>query len=191
LEYKLEPGKDKSSKYKLVDYCNIITILSTNLILLRLSLPKYFKKINILKNSCKTYDALTNRINEKFNLNFHRKIIYYQVIKLREQENGKLGDDAKKIMEILKSDSENRNSFYKVQCVDNEFKGLSFMTKRMISVAKQFSDVFIIDTTHGTKNCFNLPLLDIAAINNLDKIFFIDTINYLGKTHHMLFLYFT
>jgi len=82
----------------------------------------------------------------------------------------------KKLMEILKSDSENRNSFYKVQCVDSEFKGLSFMTKRMISVAKQFSDVLIIDTTHGT-NRFNLPLLDIAAINNLGKNFYIDTIN--------------
>jgi len=46
----------------------------------------------------------------------------------------------------------------------------------MISVAKQFSDVLIIDTTHGT-NRFNLPLLDIAAINNLGKNFYIDTIN--------------
>jgi len=42
------------------------------------------------------------------------------------------------------------------------------MTNRMINLANLYFDVLIIDTTHKT-NRFNLPLLDIIAVNNLGK----------------------
>ena len=130
--------------------------------------PEISNKIKALKNVCKTNGALTQLINKEFKLNFHTKTIYYQILKLRGEENGKLSDDAFQLMEIIKKNVEDRNSFYDVQISDNEFKGVYFMTQRMISIAQYFYDVFIMDTTHST-NRFNLPSFDIVAINNLGK----------------------
>jgi len=159
---------EKTDKYKLTKHCNIHNHSLNKFHTAEAITPNILKKINLMKNSCKTYGELTKIINDEFGLNFHRKTIYYQVIKLREEENGKLSEDATKLIELLKQDSEKRNSFYDIMLKDQEFQGISFMTQRMISVVKHFSDVIIMDTTHGT-NRFNLPLLDIAAINNFGK----------------------
>ena len=42
------------------------------------------------------------------------------------------------------------------------------MNNRMKNQMEYFSDVIVIDTSHKT-NRFNLPFLDIIAINNLGK----------------------
>ena len=47
-------------------------------------------------------------------------------------------------------------------------QNLCFMTNRMVNLANLYNDVLFIDTTHKN-NRFNLPLLDIVAVNNLGK----------------------
>ena len=130
--------------------------------------PQILDKIKSVRNICSTNEVLTKLINQEFQKTFHTKTIYYQVLKLKQEENGKLNEDAFKLMEILNTDAEDRKSFYDVQTLNNEFKGISFMTQRMIRMANSFSDVLIVDTTHNT-NRFNLPLFDIALINNHGK----------------------
>jgi len=131
-------------------------------------LHKYLKKIDSLRSGCETYGHLTRLINQEFKKNFHRKTIYYQVKKLKEQALGKPSDDAKKLLEMLADDASERGSFYVIQHEDLEFRGCCFASKRMIANAIKFSDVIVVDTSHST-NRFNLPLLDIAIINNLGK----------------------
>jgi len=165
LKYKFQP---QEKTYKLEKYWDIhnheLNIFHSSEAITQ----EILDKIIFLKNSCKDYGELTKLINKQFKLNFHRKTIYYQIMKLKTKENGTLSEDSSKLIELLKEDSNRRNSHFDVQFENQIFKGFSFMTQRMISVVKHFYDVLIIDTTHGT-NRFNLPLLDIAAINNFGK----------------------
>ena len=89
-------------------------------------------------------------INKEYNKNFHYTTIYHQIQKMKDAEFGKKSED-----KVEKNDKMKLVSF-------------CFMSKRMIKFSRKFSDVIIIDATHKT-NRFNMPLLDIAVVNNFGR----------------------
>jgi hypothetical protein len=165
LEFKTNP---KCEDYKLVEYWN-----EHNHDLLEYDISaslteEMLNEIRSLKNSVKSVTELTKFINEKFNRNFHRQTIYHQVKKLQEEELGKISADAKTFIQMLDDDAKNRNCFYKPRYQETQLAGCCYMSSRMRELLYKFSDVIIIDASHGT-NRFNLPYLDIVCVNNFGQ----------------------
>ena len=126
-------------------------------------------RIKALKDSVKSFSKLKELINKEFSKDFSEKTIIYQVNKIKEEEYGKASQDTQKLVELLTKDSAERKYFFKTENFENgQLKNLCFMTSKMMTLANEFSDVIIIDTTHKT-NRFNLPLLDIIIVDNLGR----------------------
>jgi len=123
------------------------------------------ESIKSFRNSAKSISEFTKSINEKYQKNFHRLTIYNLMNKLKDEEFGKMNKDAETFIKMLEEDHKKRDGFYKVKLNEQVFEGCCYMSKRMIALLDYFSDVIIIDASHGT-NRFNLPFLDIVIINN-------------------------
>jgi len=88
---------------------------------------------------------------------------------LKNNNFGKINDDANTLAKMLRKDSEERQGFFDLATNStDQLSKLCYMSKRMKKVADAFSDVLIIDGSHQT-NRFNMHLLDRVAINNLGK----------------------
>ena len=123
------------------------------------------ESIKSFKGSSKSISSLTKSINKKFEKNFHRLTIPHFVNQLQNKEFGKINEDAEFFMKMLEEDHKQRGGFYQVKINEQTLQGCCYMSKRMSMLLDHFSDVIIIDVSHGT-NRFNLPFLDIVIINN-------------------------
>jgi len=130
--------------------------------------PIILERIKVLLPISRDIVALTKAINDEFNTNFHRRTIYYQTRKITEKDQGKPTEDATNLIELLKEDPNIKDGCLKVEIKDNKLKSVCFMTNQMKDLLSTFNDVLVLDTTHKV-NRFNLPLFDIAVINNLGK----------------------
>jgi len=126
------------------------------------------EKIKAFMNHTKSYRELADLVNKECNTNFFWRTIYYQAKKFEEELQGKPSEDAQNLIKMLETDSNQRGGFYDVELKNNQLVNCCFMTKSMKTNLKYFSDVLIIDTTYKV-NRFNMPLLDIVAINNHGK----------------------
>ena len=122
-------------------------------------------KICELKNVAKSNNELTKLVNKKFQKNFHPQIIYHQINKMKDEEIGKTTQDAQFFIKMLEEDSLKYGSYYKPKFNEDKLEGCCYMSKRMKRLGEFFSGLIIIDASHKT-NRFNLPLLDVAVINN-------------------------
>ena len=126
-------------------------------------------RIKTHKDSVKNLSKLTEIINLEFKKDFKEQIIRRQVDKIKDEEFGKASMDAQVLVELLTEDSRERQYFFKSENSENGvLKNFCFMTPKMLTLANEFNDIFIIDTTHKI-NRFNLPLLDIILIDNLGR----------------------
>ena len=78
---------------------------------------------------------------------------------------GKMTQDAQIFTQMLEEDALKYDGFYSSKIVADKLEASCYMSKRMRRLLEYFSEVIIVDTSHKT-NRFNLPLLDIALINN-------------------------
>jgi len=74
---------------------------------------------------------------------------------IKNQEFGKMSNDAENFAKMLEEDAKKRGGFYQIKKEDNRFVSCSYMSKRMKQLVDKFSDVLIIDASHKT-NRFNL-----------------------------------
>jgi len=151
--------------YQLVSFTNVHNHVLNNYDTQHAINNEILESIRSLKNVVKSIPELTKYINEKYGLNFHRSTIYNVVMKMKEEDFGGLNEDAKKFLEMLEADSKQRNCFYAAKFEEKRLQSCCYMNKRMKLLLDHFSDVIIIDASHGT-NRFNLPFLDIVVINN-------------------------
>jgi len=126
------------------------------------------KRIQELKSSTKDKVKLTKQINNEFNKSFSVDTIRYQLRKIKVEEFGIATEDAHKLIELLKKDSEERNYYFKTFVLEGKMNRVCWMTEKMKLIANKFNDIFIIDGSHKT-NRFNMTLLDIIAIDNFGR----------------------
>jgi len=122
-------------------------------------------KIKELMPLAKSNGELTKSINKTFGKNFHQQTIYYQVNKIKDEELGKMTEDAEVFIQMLEVDAKDYDGFYSPKIIENTLEGCCYMSKRMKKLLEYFSGVIIIDASHKT-NRFNMPFLDIALVNN-------------------------
>ena len=122
-------------------------------------------KIRELKAIAKSNHELTKSINKTFNKNFHPQTIYHQVKKMKDEEMGKVTEDAQVFIKMLEEDVIKYGGVYNSRFIENKLQGCCFSSKRMIGLLEFFSDVLVVDASHKT-NRFNLPVLDVILINN-------------------------
>jgi len=123
----------------------------------------------LLRKTTSDTPTITSIINTEFETNFHWRTIYYQLNKLKDEEYGKLSQDALNLIKMLENDARSRNDFYAFNTNEfNEITKVCYMTERMQRMSNSFNDVIIIG---GSLKCnrFNMHLLDVVVINNLGK----------------------
>jgi len=168
LEFRTDPESNKPNNYILYDYKNIhnhqlntyhgITALTEDV----------KEKIRQNKAQTRTYQDLTSLINKQCKTNFFWRTIYYEVKKMEDKEIGTVTNDANNLVKLLKADALKRCGFYETKIANGKLDSICFMSKRMKKVLNSFKDVLIIDTSHKV-NRFNMPILDVAVVNNLGK----------------------
>ena len=122
-------------------------------------------KIKILRPYAKSYQDLCQAINKECNKNFYWRVIYYQAKKIEEEEIGHPTKDAQNLIKILKWDSKNRGGFYNAEFLNIKLEKFCYMSNRMKLLINKFEDVIIIDGSYKI-NRFNMPVVDIAVIDN-------------------------
>ena len=161
----LEFRTNSEQHYTLTSFCNVHNHTLNKYDTIHGVNEEIIETIKSSRSMAKSMAELTTFINEKFKKNFHRLTIYNLSNKLKDDEFGKINEDAKMFIQVLEEDHKKREGFYQAKFNDKTLEGCCYMSKRMNSLLDYFSDVIIIDVSHGT-NRFLLPFLDIVIINN-------------------------
>jgi len=165
LEFKMEAGE----KYKLISYWNVHNHSLNKYDYASSFTPEIIEMIKELKCLSKNVPDLTDTINKKFNKNFSSRAIYYQLSKIKDEENGPMTEDAQNLLNLIEENIKKEGGFLKADInYERILQSFCFMTPRMKKNLNKFNDVIVIDTTHKS-NRFNLALLDVIVINNLGK----------------------
>ena len=118
--------------------------------------------ISRLKDKTKTVEALKEAVNTSHNMNLSYQDVYYAKKKLKERDFGKIKEDAKNLIRLIKA----KNGFLKYT-TDSEasLNRLLYIPKERKAYFQKFSDVLIIDSTLKT-NKFNMVLVTFVGINS-------------------------
>lgn len=109
---------------------------------------------------------ITKHVNEKFAISLKEEQIRYLTTKLTEKNFGKPDNDAFAFLTLAQQDVLSNGGFFALdRGTGEEFKSIIYISASMLSYAKSFLDLVIIDATYK-KNRFNLPLLNVIGVNN-------------------------
>ena len=127
------------------------------------------KDIDRLKGTVKTYNKLTQYINNKYETQFELPQIKYQVTKLLQQTFGRPANDAFHFVQIAKDEARNNEGFFKFEVnQSSQLYRIIFLSKTMLNYSNYFLDIVLVDSTYK-RNRFNLPLINVVGINNLGQ----------------------
>ena len=122
----------------------------------------------MLKGCVKTYRALTETINTKFNTSFMEDQIKYRVNKLIELTYGQAESDAYEFVRLAEEETKNGSVFHYKLDEHNKFMRSIYISKTMLDYSKYFLDVVLVDSTYK-RNRFNLILVNVIGISNCGK----------------------
>lgn len=130
--------------------------------------PVMLEKLREFRAITEDTAKITKAFNKHFDLDIKVRTLWYQLSKMRNLEIGHPTQDAKLLIDLLKKDKQERNTYFEHEHQNQRLIHFSFMTNRMKCLANKFNDVYIIDASHKT-NRFGMPLFDVVCINNLGK----------------------
>ena len=114
--------------------------------------------IFLLKGKCESFGELTDFINAKYNKDIPIHKIGYRAQKYLEKSYGIPEDDAFNFFESAEEEVEKRGGFFHIEIKPcGEFKIAIYMSSTMLTYAKNFLDIVLVDATYK-RNSFNLPL---------------------------------